>query len=292
LIEQLMLGAVMKSLVRWGVTLGVIGSTLLGTVLVGNVPVLALSEQQIKEKLDSVPVYLITNPQGLPLSRPLPEAQAKNGGSVTGVYLSRQEAQTFIKELQGVKGKDPKMDEMVKSLQVTAVPLGVIYQQLQQTKKEPKRLVFAFKPQEQEIKAAMDLLRQTGQKVDQFKSVPVFAVRFAPDKGYVPIKLGTENQELIPLFFSKQDALGLLGQVKSKFPKADVQVIDVDGVIKTLQDKNDPWLSQVVLVPSAESREYIRTLPKDSNAKPAAPGQNQAPTGKPPARPTSPRPKP
>ncbi|MFN6567666.1 Tic22 family protein [Dendronalium sp. ChiSLP03b] len=274
----------MKALVRWGATLGLVGSTLLGTVFIGNVPVLALPEQQIKEKLDAVPVYLITNDKGLPLSRPLPDGQngQKAGGSVTGVYLSRQDAQAFITELRNAKGKDPKMEELVKNLQVTALPLGVIYQQLQQTKNQPNRLVFAFKPVDQEIKGAMDLLRQSGQKVEQFKSVPLFAVRFAPDQGYVPIKLTANNQQMIPLFLSKQDAQGLLSQVKQKNPKADIQVIDVDGVIDTLQKKNDEWLKQVVLVPSQESREYIRTLPGNNAPKtPAANPNNSRPPATP-----------
>jgi hypothetical protein len=246
----------MKALVRWGATLGLVGSTLVGSVFVGNLPVLALSEEQIKIKLDAVPVYLITNKEGLPLSRPLPNAE-KPGGSVTGVYMSRQEAQSFIKELQGAQGKDPKTQQMVKSLQVTAVPLGVIYQQLQQSKNQSERLLFAFKP------------------VNQFTSVPVFAVRFSPDQGYVPIQLKSDKEQLIPLFLSKQDAQGLLTQVKPKFPKADIQVIDIDGVIKTLQDKNDSWLNQVVLVPSQESREYIKTLPTENgnNSKPGRPQQ-------------------
>jgi hypothetical protein len=268
----------MKSLVRWGATLGLVGSTLLGTVFGANFPALALSEQQIKDKLDSVPVYLITNDKGLPLSRALPDAQngKKAGGSVTGVYMSRQEAQAFIKELQNAKGKDPKLDEMVKSLQVSAVPLGVIYQQLQQSKNQPNRLLFAFKPVDQEIQGALELLRQSGQKVDQFKSVPIFAVRFAPDQGYVPIQLTADKQQLIPLFLSKQDAQGLLGQVKPKYPKADIQVIDVDGVIKTLQDKNETWLNQVVLVPSPESREYIKTLPREKAPNTPAPKGNSS----------------
>ncbi|MBD2292871.1 hypothetical protein H6G06_05080 [Anabaena sphaerica FACHB-251] len=260
----------MKSLVRWGVTLGLVGSTLLGSVVAVNFPALALSEQQIKDKLDSVPVYLITNDKGLPLSRTLPAQNGQQGASVTGVYMSRQEALTFIKELRNAKNKDPKVEEMAKKLQVTAVPLGVIYQQLQQSKNQPNRLLFAFKPVDQEIKGALALLKASGQKIDQFKSVPVFAVRFAPDKGYVPIELGANKQQMIPLFLSKQDAQGLLTQVKQKFPKADIQVIDVDGVIKTLTDKNDSWLNQVVLVPSPESREYIKTLPRDNAPKPKA----------------------
>jgi hypothetical protein len=256
----------MKSLVRWGVTLGLVGSTLLGGVYGLSLPALALSEQQIKEKLNSVPVYLITNDKGLPLSRTLPAQNGQKGASVTGVYMSRQEALAFIQELRKVKNKDPKLEEMAKKLQVTAVPLGEIYQQLQQNKNQPNRLLFAFKPVEQEIKGALTLLKASGQKVDQFRSVPIFAVRFAPDKGYVPIQMGTNKQQVIPLFLSKKDAQGLLSQVKPKFPQADIQVIDVDGVIKTLKDKNDSWLNQVVLIPSPESREYIQTLPKDNNA--------------------------
>lgn len=273
----------MKALVRWGATLGLVGSTLLGSVFIGSVPVLALPEQQIKEKLDAVPVYLITNDKGLPLSRPLPEGQnGQKGGSVTGVYLSRQDAQAFITELRNAKGKDPKMEELVKNLQVTALPLGVIYQQLQQTKNQPNRLVFAFKPVDQEIKGAMDLLRQSGQKVEQFRSVPLFAVRFAPDQGYVPIKLTANNQQLIPLFLSKQDAQGLLSQVKQKNPKADIQVLEVDSVIDTLQKKNDEWLKQVVIVPSQESREYIRTLPgNNAPQNPAAKPNNSNPPATP-----------
>lgn len=273
----------MKALVRWGATLGLVGSTLLGTVFVGNMPVWALSEQQIKEKLDAVPVYLVTNDKGLPLSRSLPAAQngQKAGGSVTGVYLSRQDAQAFITQLRNAKGKDPKMEEMVKSLQVTAVPLGVIYQQLQQSKKDPNRLLFAFKPVDQELKGAVDLLRQSGQQVDKFNSVPLFAVRFSPQQGYVPIQLGSAKEQVVPIFFSKQDALGLLNQVKPKFPQADIQVIDVDGMIDTLQKKNDSWLNQVVLIPSPESREYIRTLPRDNKTPANRNNNNARPTQKP-----------
>jgi hypothetical protein len=272
----LMLGEVMKSLVRWGTTFCLVGSTLLATVFSANAPVLALSDQQIKDKLDSVPVFLITNPQGLPLSRPLQGQNGQKVGSVTGVYLSQQEAQDFINQLRNLKNKDPKLTEIVKSLQVTAVPLGVIYQQLQQTKNQPNRLQFAFKPVDQEVKGAMELLRSSGQPVQQFKSVPVFAVRFAPDKGYVPIKVGSSTQEIIPLFLSEDDAKGLLNQVKPKFPKADIQVIDVDGVIKTLQEKNDPWLGQVVLFPDKAAREYIQKLPRNNTSKPAtAPTQKK-----------------
>ncbi|MFN6567665.1 trypsin-like peptidase domain-containing protein [Dendronalium sp. ChiSLP03b] len=226
---------------------------------------LFVREQLIKQKLDSVPVYIITNEKRFPLTRSLPERQdGKKGGSVTGVYLSRQDAQTFINELRNAKNKDPKMEELVKSLQITAVPLGAIYQQQQKTENQPNRLVFAFKAVDREIQEAIELLRQNGKKVDRFKSVPLFVIRLSSNRGYLTVKSTSQTQKVIPLFFSKQDAQNLLNQVKRNYPKADIHVTDIDGVIKTFQDKNDVLLSQVVLVPSPESREYIKTLPRDN----------------------------
>ncbi|MGB3649614.1 MAG: hypothetical protein WBA41_00065, partial [Rivularia sp. (in: cyanobacteria)] len=102
--------------------------------------------------------------------------------------------------------------------------------------------------------------------VKQFRSVPTFLVRFAPDKSYVPIKLGDQKneQEVVPVFFSMQDANNLLNQVKPKFPKADIQVVDVDGILSTLQEKNDPWLDRVIFFPNPEARQYIQTQSKQN----------------------------
>jgi hypothetical protein len=90
----------------------------------------------------------------------------------------------------------------------------------------------------------------------------------------VSIKAGSDK-EIVPAFLAKQDAQGLLTQVKQKFPAADIQVVDIDGIIQTLEQKNDAWLKQVVLVPSPEVRQYISSLPKNGGAAPqAAPARN------------------
>lgn len=270
----------MKSLVRWGTTLSLVGSTLLATVFSPIVPVLALTEQQIKEKLDPVPVFMITNNQGVPLTRTVPtngqngqNGQQKNV-SVTDVFMNGQEAQAFINQLRNAQGKDPKMAELLKNLQVTPVPLGLIYQRLQETAKKPDRLLFAFQPGKQEMEGALTLLRQSGKEVKQFPSVPVFIVR-SPDKGYVSVKRKTDNKEIIPLFLSQKDAEGLLKQVKQQVPKADIQVVDIDGIIKTLREKNDAWLNQVAIVPSTETIQYI--VSKRGNQAPAAKPSGTAP---------------
>ncbi|MEM7727116.1 MAG: Tic22 family protein [Cyanobacteria bacterium P01_A01_bin.45] len=259
----------MKSLVRWGTKVGLIGSTLLATVASGTFPVVALPESEVVGTLNEVPVFMVTNKNGVPLSRPIPAKKGEQGSkAITGVYMSRQEAQTFVSQLQSTKTKDPKQAQMFKELTVTAVPLGLIYKQLQNTKNQQNRLLFAFKPVDKEVQGAMELLRKNGQKVEKMESVPLFFVRFAPDKGYVSIKPKEGNKEFIPAFTSKQDAIGLLNQVKPKYKQADIQVADIDGVIKVLKEKDDEWLKQVTIVPSPESRKFIQTLPRNSNNAP------------------------
>jgi hypothetical protein len=72
----------------------------------------------------------------------------------------------------------------------------------------------------------------------------------------------------------------LLNQVKPKFATADIQVVDIDGIIKTLQDKNDKWLEQVVFFPSPEAREYIRTISTKKPGGTAKPAATQTPKKK------------
>lgn len=277
----------MKSLVRWGATLSLIGGTVLTTVIGGVFPALAISEQEITQKLNEVPVFLVTNKEGVPLSRPLEkpkDGQKAPGGAVTGVYMSQQEAQAFVQELRQSKPKDPKKAQMFNSLQVTPVPLGLIYKQLQDTKDKPNRLLFAFKPVEREVQGAMKLLRDSGQQVKEIRSVPIFLVRFAQDKGYVSIKPKAGNEEFVPAFLSKKDAEGLLQQVKPKYPKANIHVVDVDNVIKTLQEKDDKWLERVVFWPSPEARQFIQKLPQNKTPSPSAAPAKQAPANQAPAK--------
>ena len=253
----------MKSLLRRGKTFGIVTTAVFLSLFANVTSVIALSEEQIKQKLDAVPVYLITNEEGSPLTRSIPaEQNGQQAATVAGVYMSQQEAEAVITELQNAQNKDQRLTDLVKNLQVEVVPLGFIYQQLKQSGNQADPVVFALQPIKQEVTAAQNLLRQSGNQVEQFPGVPVFVVKFAPDQGYVAIKSNADSQELIPMFLSKQDAQGLLNQVKPKFSQAEIQVIDIDSVIETLESKDEKWFKQVVIVPSPESRKFLEQLPR------------------------------
>ena len=105
----------MKALIRWGKTAGLIGGAVACSLLTGGLEALALTQEQIIEKLAAVPVFTITDAQGSPLV-----ASPQNGegqGAVAGVFLSQEDAQSFLNR---VTQQDP---EVAGNVQVTPVSL-------------------------------------------------------------------------------------------------------------------------------------------------------------------------
>ena len=81
----------MKALLRLGTTLGLIGTTALGTWLGATVQALALPTEDVVQILQGVPVFTIVDGQGAPLV-----AVGENDQKVTGVFISQKEANSFF----------------------------------------------------------------------------------------------------------------------------------------------------------------------------------------------------
>lgn len=276
----------MKSFVRWSATASLVGSVLAGSLFSGVAPVRALTEDQIVEKLTPIPVFTIVVVEGKDV-RPLPlmyEATTKPNGQnnakpekkmVPGLrfFMAKQDAQSFLDELK------KKNNDLPKTAQVVSIPLAEAYRQAQQVKQKKDPAVIELAPIKQQVDAATAMLKQGGQNVNQFPGVPLFAVRFGPDKGYVPVVNQAEKKEFIPIFFTKEDAQNLLNQVKPKAAAADIQVLTMDSVIENLR-KNDPWLSQVFLIPTPEGRALLQAAlqnrPKQGGNSQAAPASQPA----------------
>jgi nickel transport protein len=227
--------------------------------------VLALTQDQILQKLRPVPVFTIANPQGAPLVASPPNGQ--KGNPVAGVFINQKDAEAFLSNL---KTKSP---DLVKDVKVVPVSLAEVYQ-LNLTNKDKKdKLDFAFVPSQEQVTTAKTLLVQTGQK-EQFSGTPLFVARGGPDKGYLTIQQG--NKSVIPMFFKKEELQALMDRFKQQDPKVastlEVQVLNLEGVIEVLRTKNDPQLDQIMLIPPKESIEYVRsTVGGKQQAPQAAP---------------------
>jgi Tic22-like family len=258
----------MKSLIRWGTTAALVSTTLVGSVLAGTLEVLALTQDQILQKLRPVPVFTIANPQGAPLVAAPPSGQ--KGNPVAGVFINQKDAEAFLNNL---KGKDPSL---VKDVKVVPVSLAEVYQLNLNNKDKKDKLDFAFVPSQDQVSTAKTLLVQTGQK-DQFSGTPLFVARGGPDKGYLTIQQG--DKAVIPMFFKKEELQALMDRFKQQDPKVastlEVQVLNLEGVIEVMRTKNDPQLNQIMLIPPRESIEYVRSTaggkqqPQPTQAAPA-----------------------
>ena len=263
----------MKSMNRWGATLGIAGSAIIGSSLIGATQALALPEDQIVKKLGSIPVFTITDSKGAPLVASVPKAQNQGSTSnqqtsVAGVFINQKDAQAFVEQL---KTKNP---ELAKTVRVVPVSLGEVYKLDQANQNKPNSLDVAYVPSQNQVNAAMDLLRQSGQKnVNQFNGTPLFVARAGKEKGYLTIKQA--NQEIIPFFFNKEELQSMLERFKKQQPKLastlEIQVVNLEGVLQTLKTRNDQELNQIMLVPPQESIQFVRSLQPASNQSQNAP---------------------
>lgn len=258
----------MKSFVRWSATLSLVGSAVLGSSLIGNLRALALPQDQVLQKLQPVPVFTITDPQGAPLVASVNEGNKK--GNVAGVFISQKDAQAFIEKL---KKDNP---DLAKNVRVVPVSLGDVYKLEESNKNKPDSLDFAYVPVQQQVQSAVALLRQSDPKVQQFNGVPLFVARAGKEKGYLTIQQG--NQQLIPFFFDKEQLQGMVDRFKQQQPNQagsiEIQAVSLEGVIETLKTSNNQQLNNIMLVPSRESIEFLRAL-EQSQPRQQQPSQPQ-----------------
>jgi Tic22-like family len=267
LVPVSLFGAVMKSFFRWSTTLGLVGSVLIGSFFAGSLRVLALTAEQVAERLRPVPVFTLTDREGSPL---VATAEGQEGTPVAGVFISQQDAQTFLNNLR------ESSPDVARDVQITPVSLAEVYQLA--IADDSNQLEFAFIPIQQEVQTAVEVLRQGGENVQEFEGVPLFIARSGGEEsGYLTIQQG--EQQVIPIFFKRDDLQAMIDRVRQQQPElatnTSIQVVNLEGLIDTLQSSENQELNRILLVPPRESIEFIQSLPRE--------GQQGAPQSQPPA---------
>jgi Tic22-like family len=240
----------------------------------GGLQVLALTPEQIMQKLRPIPVFTIADAKGAPLVASPPSGE--KGGPVAGVFISQKDANAFLENL---KSKNPNLAKEVK---VVPVSLAEVYQLDKASQGKPNELDFAYVPTKQQVDSAVAVLKQNGQDVKQYNGTPLFVARAGKEKGFLTIQQG--NNSVIPMFFNKEELQSLLDRFKQQQPNlassVDIQVFPLEGVVDAMQKQNDPQLDKIVLIPSRESIEFVRSLKPAGGTPAAQPKPSAAPTKK------------
>ncbi|WP_159785298.1 Tic22 family protein [Sodalinema gerasimenkoae] len=254
----------MKSLIRWGATLGLVGGTLLGAVS-PPAPALALSEDEIMQKLASVPVFAITDAEGSPLIASVSNPQSANGTTeVAGVFMNPQDANRFVERLT------QEQPEMAGEVQVTVISLAEVYRLEQSHRQQESSIEFSYVPTRQEVESAVsvlldsgredELLQQNGEYV--YPGVPLFMATAGPDQGYMTVEF--DGEVVIPLFFDREDLENVIARFQQQQPDfaATVQtdVVQLEGVLETLRNEDNDVVGQLMFVPHSESLEFVGNM--------------------------------
>ncbi|MGL5876094.1 MAG: Tic22 family protein [Xenococcaceae cyanobacterium] len=252
----------MKSFIRFGATLGLVGSTFLGAWGSLDLKALALPQEQILQKLKPVPVFTITDQQGAPLV-----ASGENNAKVAGVFISQQDAQNFVSQLQKQK---PDIGSKVR---VIPVSLGEVYKLSQDSQKQANGLNFQYVPKQSEVEIAKTVPAQGGQKYQG--GVPLFMAKAGKQQGYLTVE--KDKQQLIPMFFEKSQLEEMVATFKKQKPDLAstiaVEVVPLEVVIANLQKSEDGTLNKILLVPPKDSIDFVRqSLQQSPNQAAPAPG--------------------
>ncbi|WOD41617.1 Tic22 family protein [Nodosilinea sp. E11] len=221
-----------------------ISGSLLGGGLVMPLPAEALGEEAIVDKLEQVPVFIILNSDGQPLTA---AAEVNNQElKVPVVFIDGEAAEEFLNR---ARQEDP-------SAEVALVDLGTLYQET--VLNDEAQVPLLYLPIGGELEAALQL-------ESDFQGVPLFIARQGADGPYLTINQNGEAS--LPMFFSRNDLQTLLNRYRETNAEAAneivVQVLSLEWLLTAMANSTDPaldaQLNQVRLFPSTEVLNYIRS---------------------------------
>jgi hypothetical protein len=258
----------MKSLVRLGLTLSLLGGAVIGPDLVRPQAVVAIPEADALKRLEPIPVFAVTNKEGVPILATLPNPKDKTKKvQVATFFMSQQDAQSLVTAL---KTKKP---EIGKDAKVVALSMRQAYDIKTKNKTKADAVVFEFLPPKQQLDAAVAVLKQNGQDVKEFPDIPLFFAVGGKDKGVLTIEQG--KNKVIPFYFNRQDLQGMLDQLKQRDPKLSsttkVEVTSLSKVLDSLLKDTGTNMQQITLVPDRAALQFALEQQKGAaGAKPAS----------------------
>lgn len=237
-----------------------------GAVLVNSLVASALTEEQLLQKLEPVPMFVIGDEDdGIAFSR---VSRGDTVVNVIGVFVSPTDAAAFLDRVQA------ESEEPADDLQVRTVSLADVYTYLQESRESEDNPIVQFVPKSAEVDVAVSLLQGEGEDIsrEEFFGVPVFLGQTAAGQ---PIGVMAEDsdQEVFPVFFDSTAANNLVEAAEAQNAELEgsikIEVGNLESVITLLeQSSGEEPSSRLELIPSAESIQYLRSLQNSSGSSP------------------------
>jgi hypothetical protein len=240
----------MRKLLSTSIVSTLVGGSLLASSWLTPKVAWALSDEAIVRKLQQVPVFIILNAEGQPLTASA-ESDAEDEIKVPVVFIDGEMAQEFLEQAQTEDA----------SAQVALVDLGTLYQETILNEEDSTPLLYF--PIDEEMEAATALQ-------SNFQGVPLFIARQGTEGPYLTINQDGESS--LPMFFSRDDLQTLLDRYAetnvADVEDVSIQVLSLEWLLSAMTANDDPdldaQLEQIRLFPSTDVLDYIRSQQNES----------------------------
>ncbi|WP_008317772.1 Tic22 family protein [Leptolyngbya sp. PCC 6406] len=236
----------MKGFLKQLTALGLIGGTFLGAATVNPQAVLALSDEEIVEKLSTVPVFMIVDAEGRSLTASVDSGNSQEV-SVPIVFISGPSAEAFLAQAEAENAA------IAETGQVAILSLGALYQEASTQLSNGQALFYV--PTSESLAAASAIAE--GQ---EFNGVPLFTAVSLENGQYLLTADG-----VLPVYFSLADLQASITPLFESNPELrdviGVEVLTLEGLIQGMESNNpelDQLLELVRFVPDSATVQYLR----------------------------------
>lgn len=240
----------MQRILRQLATTGLAGMAIAGGALFAPNPALALSEQEILEKLAGIPVFLIINDSGQSLTASVEVEEDQV--DVPIVFLNSVEAEGFLDRAES------ENSEIAADANIVISRLGDIYAEANAQLDSPGSLVYI--PSSDSIQQAEQIAQQ------EVLGVPLYAAVDLERDQY----LLTSNNTL-PMFFALSDLESQVSALVEENPalgeSIGVEVTTLESILVSMAEddaERDQLLELVQFVPASQTIDFIESLSEDT----------------------------
>lgn len=255
----------MKGVIRKLTTLGIAGIAVSGLVLMPQRNAFALTQQEILEKLNTVPVFLIVNDDGESLTASVNSQETEAELQVPIVFINSTEAEAFLEQAEAEEA------DFANQAQIAVLPLSDVYAEASSQLDGANSLVYI--PSTESVNQASQIVNR------EVQGVPLYAAVDLENERYL-----LTGDNTLPMFFSFQDLQSQLSALIEQNPELGesigVEVVSFEVLLDNMTS-DDPdvnrLLELVQFVPSSQTIQYLRSLPvgggDQSPAQPPAEGE-------------------
>ena len=238
----------MKGVISKLMTLSLVSVAASGLMLMPTGTASALTEQEILEKLNTVPVFLIVNSEGQSLTASVNNEETEV--QVPIVFIHSAEAEAFLDQAEAEQA------EIAGDARIAILPLSEVYAEASAQLDNVSNLVYI--PSTESVSSASQIVNR------EIQGVPLFAAIDLENEQY----LLTGNRTL-PMFFSLQDLQSQLSALVEDNPELEsslgVEVVSFEAVLDNMA-ADDPDLDQLLelvqFIPASQTLQYLQSLPE------------------------------